>query len=604
MYIVSFYSFKGGVGRTMALANVGARLAQTGRKVLMVDFDLEAPGLSTYDFPKPDTKTPGIVEFINAYLKTNQAPNVTDYLYHSPGFGKKGGDLWIMPAGEQDEEYARRFAQIDWQNLYKKRDGFLLLEDLKAQWKKELQPDYILIDSRTGHSDVVGICTRQLPNAVVLMMFPNAQNLLGLRKVVADIRSHDELPKNKKTKLHFVVSNVPDLDDENQILANTLEQFSEQLGYEEPCTIIHRYQSLALLNQDIFAVTRPRTRLALEYFDLVNEIVKYNDEDKEGALSFLNTTLKSSRFHEIDLGAAELQKRIDNIEEKHSEDKDILFLLAQVSDRSGNDEQALELYQTAHNQGLKIAPLFVSMARLQHGIDDDEGAANSIRQLLKLDNASYFELNIAAQILSRVAPEELESIATSPALLSMNADDQLQVANKLSSIKNAFGVSEAIIQRIRSESRDTEAPDPGSSLTLALGQISEHRFDEALAELAKLPADDQDWLPMIVFNRGMALWGRDGKPDAKIFQSLIDVENTESKDVNYLECLAISYFVVGDEKAAQNRLTKAQRIAKRRPRRAFSAWTYSEVSPLAFRNHLNEIGEMISGEDIVPRVFS
>ena len=48
MHIVTFYSFKGGVGRTLALVNIGIELAQTGKRVLLVDFDLEAPGLDTY----------------------------------------------------------------------------------------------------------------------------------------------------------------------------------------------------------------------------------------------------------------------------------------------------------------------------------------------------------------------------------------------------------------------------------------------------------------------------------------------------------------------------------------------------------------------------
>ena len=43
--IYTFYSFKGGVGRTMALANVAALLAKWGYSVLVVDWDLEAPGL-------------------------------------------------------------------------------------------------------------------------------------------------------------------------------------------------------------------------------------------------------------------------------------------------------------------------------------------------------------------------------------------------------------------------------------------------------------------------------------------------------------------------------------------------------------------------------
>ena len=43
--IITFYSYKGGTGRTMALANVGWILASSGKRVLLVDWDLEAPGL-------------------------------------------------------------------------------------------------------------------------------------------------------------------------------------------------------------------------------------------------------------------------------------------------------------------------------------------------------------------------------------------------------------------------------------------------------------------------------------------------------------------------------------------------------------------------------
>jgi hypothetical protein len=82
--------------------------------------------------------------------------------------GKKGGHLWIMPAGRRDAQYQSALASIDWLALYREHDGFLLFEDTKAQWEQEFKPDYVLIDSRTGHTDVEGICTRQLPDAVAM----------------------------------------------------------------------------------------------------------------------------------------------------------------------------------------------------------------------------------------------------------------------------------------------------------------------------------------------------------------------------------------------------------------------------------------------------
>jgi cellulose biosynthesis protein BcsQ len=50
--IITFYSFKGGVGRSMALANVAAIYAQRGKRVLAIDFDFEAPGLHRYFLKK------------------------------------------------------------------------------------------------------------------------------------------------------------------------------------------------------------------------------------------------------------------------------------------------------------------------------------------------------------------------------------------------------------------------------------------------------------------------------------------------------------------------------------------------------------------------
>src|SRR5438128_1127405 len=118
MHITTFYSFKGGVGRTQALVNVAVDLAQRGRRVLVVDFDLEAPGIDTYPLPKPIEPPIGLVEFVTEYVRTGEVPDASRYMYECPSIGEKGGRLWVMPAGYQDETYARRLSEIDWRTLY------------------------------------------------------------------------------------------------------------------------------------------------------------------------------------------------------------------------------------------------------------------------------------------------------------------------------------------------------------------------------------------------------------------------------------------------------------------------------------------------------
>jgi len=230
MYIVTFYSFKGGVGRTMALVNAGLELARSGRRVLLVDFDLEAPSIETFNLSRPREYTPGIVNYVTRYMATSEAPDASAYCYESAGMGEREGRLWIMPAGQQDDSYGQYLHAIDWQRLYTEYDGYLMFEDLKAQWKTLLDPDYVLIDSRTGHTDVGGVCTRQLPDAVTILFFPNEQNLFGLKKVVSDIRNEAQGPREKSIQLHFVTSKVPHSEDEDKKLETGRRLFREDVG--------------------------------------------------------------------------------------------------------------------------------------------------------------------------------------------------------------------------------------------------------------------------------------------------------------------------------------------------------------------------------------
>jgi hypothetical protein len=312
VYTITFYSFKGGVGRTLALVNVAAQLARMGRKVLVVDFDLEAPGLETFDRFRPPEyhpdkvervvgrtmsvvtrekyvpTQPGMVEYVTEYMRTKCAPDVGSYVYAAGPVGKKGGELWVMPAGRRDAQYQSALSRIDWLALYREHDGFLLFEDTKAQWEQAFKPDYVLIDSRTGHTDVEGICTRQLPDAVAMFFFPNEQNLVGVQQVCRRIRGEASSGLMKQIRLHFVMSNVPDLDDEEGILRRCLEKFDWELDFGgRPDVVIHRCESAMLFDQAIFVLDRPKSRLAREYRRLVWNLIAHNPADRDGALFFL-----------------------------------------------------------------------------------------------------------------------------------------------------------------------------------------------------------------------------------------------------------------------------------------------------------------------------
>ena len=70
--VVTFYSFKGGVGRSMCVANVADILARQGLRVLMIDFDLEAPGLEQYFqiTHRAVLRQPGLLDLLLAYKRS------------------------------------------------------------------------------------------------------------------------------------------------------------------------------------------------------------------------------------------------------------------------------------------------------------------------------------------------------------------------------------------------------------------------------------------------------------------------------------------------------------------------------------------------------
>jgi cellulose biosynthesis protein BcsQ len=174
--ILTFYSYKGGVGRTLALANVGALLSTWGYRVLCLDWDLEAPGLHLY-FERwiHDSGSPGLVELI--------AEPDADWRQHlmEVTLPEAPGPLHLLPAGRFDDTYVRRMQDIDWALLYQEHELGARLESLREEWKKEY--DFVLIDSRTGVTDIGGICTIQMPDQLVLLFTANYQSLNGALEV-------------------------------------------------------------------------------------------------------------------------------------------------------------------------------------------------------------------------------------------------------------------------------------------------------------------------------------------------------------------------------------------------------------------------------------
>lgn len=597
MYVVSWYSYKGGVGRSMSLVNVAIELAQNGQRVLMVDFDLEAPGIETFNLPKPRDKTPGIVEYVCRFIESRKSPDVAEYIYESAGVGDNGGGVWIMPAGIQDESYGKRLNGIDWQRLYAEQDGFLMFEDLKAQWK-ELDVDYVFIDSRTGHTDVGNICTRQLPDAVCVLFFPNEQNLLGLQRVVANIRDDQ---KRKDIALHFVTSNVPELDDEDQILENRFRRFRELLGYKRLAATIHHYNSLALLNQVIFTSARPKSRLAAEYRFLCQLIRQYNPEDREGALKFLRTLSGPTKGRGEDFSVTTVDDRLAQIAVAHASDGEVLFHVANVRRRQGRHEQALSLIDDAISNEFANAEVLLARAELQMLLGPGLEARSDLETVLSRDDVSYFELSRTIRWLWQVSPASLEQLPECRAFAAMDVDGKLGITSNLLRDDASLRIAKAILQSFL-EVHECNAHQRAKALNvLTLCLIGLGEFSAAI-KVTDQRSTDGEFIENL-FNCAMAKWGKTQELDADLLERVVVLgkdKPPQKVDANFRQCLALAYWGIGAHDDSRTQISQARQICMIRGGNEFSAWRYRVVSTDDFLADLDELESMVDGSGVQP----
>ena len=191
--IVTFYSYKGGVGRTLALANIGVLLAKQGKRVLLMDWDLEAPGLDRYFRSYLSEECPTTRGIAHLLHEATVDPNV-DWRRHVQQISIKSENapsdtncaLSLIPSGVASGDYSVKVRSFSWATFMEEQQGGMILDRWREEWKNDF--DFILIDSRTGITDVGGICTVLLPDLLVLVFTANDQSFEGTMAVSQSVQ--------------------------------------------------------------------------------------------------------------------------------------------------------------------------------------------------------------------------------------------------------------------------------------------------------------------------------------------------------------------------------------------------------------------------------
>lgn len=259
MRTITFYSYKGGVGRTLAAANFAVYLAKLGLKTVVIDFDLEAPGIDA-KFPllKVPTEQKGILDYILDYQQNNDDPgSIKQICLQVPVESSDNTTpLWLIPAGDYlSEEYYRKLSQLDWSLIFsEKRDGIAFFQQFLVRIKQELQADFVIIDSRTGITEIAGLCTQQLADEVVMLSSMSRESIKvtkHIKRIIQESKVAKVLEKSIDVKI--VVSRVPkpeNLEAFKQRCCNLFEVEETKLFFVFSCSVLEQEEFLAITISD------------------------------------------------------------------------------------------------------------------------------------------------------------------------------------------------------------------------------------------------------------------------------------------------------------------------------------------------------------------
>jgi MinD-like ATPase involved in chromosome partitioning or flagellar assembly len=235
--VVAFYSFKGGVGRTTALASFAIQRARIGETVVVIDLDLDAPGVGKLldSGRSVSDEQFGVVDYLME-LPVRTEIDLRDYYYLSPSISDRGRVL-VFPAGRIDPDYLEMLARLDLEPTSESALHPLLR--LLDHIRKELAPDWLLLDCRAGLSEASGFALSGLANLTVLFGTTSPQSWEGLRVVIERLgaqRVRSGMPQAECLVVQAMTPEQPQTAElaKSAFLAESENVFKESYYAEDP----------------------------------------------------------------------------------------------------------------------------------------------------------------------------------------------------------------------------------------------------------------------------------------------------------------------------------------------------------------------------------
>jgi MinD-like ATPase involved in chromosome partitioning or flagellar assembly len=246
MRIINFYSFKGGVGRSLSLVNIAYQLSQKGQKIGLVDLDVEAGGLNHI----LDVSVNSGRDLLALLTSTSDdLPDLEEYVHEIAFRRDEAPRVFLLPTISD----SNLLDEIRWNESTQR----FISDELFPAFRRLYSLDYILIDSRSGLSTFAALAMK-IADMEVLVCRLDAQNRYGIRRIV-------EVCRAASKPFKIVVSACP-AEKQAQHIARFEKEINAKIDYVLP------YLPDLYYEEFIISKRNPNHNLSKQYLALASAI--------------------------------------------------------------------------------------------------------------------------------------------------------------------------------------------------------------------------------------------------------------------------------------------------------------------------------------------
>ena len=194
--LICFYSYKGGVGRTTTMVMSAIEMAKKGKKIVMIDFDLEAPGVASI-FPDESISQYGLLDYLIESSVYGNELQIDEYMYNVSDYchvNQDGGEIYVIPAYgkivDNNAELYRKCLMRFNLDMPVYMESSTPIDGLLKKIDAFIKPDYIFIDTRSGLHQIGGITLSRYSDMAVLFFYGSRQNVEGMKMVLPALKSN------------------------------------------------------------------------------------------------------------------------------------------------------------------------------------------------------------------------------------------------------------------------------------------------------------------------------------------------------------------------------------------------------------------------------